>query len=48
MDQKRLLWMARTVAITFADMVEAYTLRSLQNETRIHQMVENAYKVTLA
>jgi SSS family solute:Na+ symporter len=48
MGQKRLLWMTRTVAITVAGMVEAYTLRSLQTETRIHQMVENAYKVTLA
>lgn len=48
MSQKSLLWITRTVVIAFAGLVVFYSLWSLQTETRIHQMVENAYKVTLA
>ena len=48
MSQKSLLWITRTVVIAFAGLVVFYSLWSLQTETSIHQMVENAYKVTLA
>ncbi len=48
MSQKRLLWITRTVVIAFAGLVVFYSLWSLQTETSIHQMVENAYKITLA
>jgi len=48
MNQKKLLWVTRTVVILFSLVVVAYSLWSLQSETSIHQMVENAYKVTLA
>jgi Na+/proline symporter len=48
MSQKRLLWITRTVVVAFAALVVAYSLWSLQSETSIHQMVANAYKVTLA
>ena len=48
MSQKRLLWITRTVVFAFSGLVVFYSLWSLQTETSIHQMVENAYKVTLA
>jgi SSS family solute:Na+ symporter len=48
MSQKKLLWITRTVVVAFSALVVAYSLWSLNTETSIHQMVENAYKVTLA
>jgi Na+/proline symporter len=48
MSQKKLLWVTRTVVIAFTLLVIAYSLWALDSETSIHQMVENAYKVTLA
>ncbi|MHB1402789.1 MAG: high affinity choline transporter 1 [Thiobacillus sp.] len=48
MSQKRLLWVTRSVVVVFAVLVVFYSLWSLQTETSIHQMVANAYKVTLA
>jgi Na+/proline symporter len=48
MSQKRLLWITRSVVVAFAVLVVFYSLWSLQTETSIHQMVANAYKVTLA
>ena len=48
MSQKKLLWITRSVIVAFTGLVVVYSLWSLQTETSIHQMVENAYKVTLA
>ncbi|MBU1225377.1 MAG: sodium:solute symporter family protein [Gammaproteobacteria bacterium] len=48
MSQKKLLWITRSVVVAFTGLVVFYSLWSLQTETSIHQMVENAYKVTLA
>ncbi len=48
MSQKKLLWVTRAVVLVFSLLVVAYSLWALQSETSIHQMVENAYKVTLA
>jgi len=48
MSQKKLLWVTRIVVLLFSLLVVAYSLWALQSETSIHQMVENAYKVTLA
>ena len=48
MSQQSLLWITRSVVIAFAGLVVFYSLWSLQSETSIHQMVANAYKVTLA
>ncbi len=48
MSQKKLLWITRAVVVAFAVLVVVYSLWSLQSETSIHQMVANAYKVTLA
>jgi len=48
MSQKKLLWITRSVVVAFTLLVVLYSLWSLQTETSIHQMVENAYKVTLA
>ncbi len=48
MSQKKLLWITRSVVVAFTGLVVVYSLWSLQTETSIHQMVENAYKVTLA
>ncbi|MGV8989977.1 MAG: sodium:solute symporter family protein [Thiobacillus sp.] len=48
MSQQKLLWVTRTVVIVFTGLVVFYSLWSLQSETSIHQMVANAYKVTLA
>ncbi len=48
MSARSLLWVTRGVVIVFAVLVVFYSLWSLESETTIHQMVENAYKVTLA
>ncbi|MHB1213874.1 MAG: high affinity choline transporter 1 [Thiobacillus sp.] len=48
MSQTTLLWVTRSVVVAFTLLVVAYSLWSLDTETSIHQMVENAYKVTLA
>jgi SSS family transporter len=48
MSQKKLLWITRAVVVAFTVLVVFYSLWSLQSETSIHQMVANAYKVTLA
>lgn len=48
MSQHKLLWVTRSVVVAFAVIVAFYSLWSLQTETSIHQMVANAYKVTLA
>jgi Na+/proline symporter len=42
------LWITRLVVVLFAIGVTGYSLWSLEAQTSIHQMVENAYKVTLA
>ncbi|MFA5083301.1 MAG: sodium:solute symporter family protein [Hydrogenophilaceae bacterium] len=47
MSEHRLLVMTRWVVAVFAVLVTLYALWSLEQETGIHQMVENAYKVTL-
>ncbi|MFN3595036.1 MAG: sodium:solute symporter family protein [Thiobacillaceae bacterium] len=47
MDGQRLLRLTRWVVATFAVLVTLYSLWSLKQATTIHQMVENAYKVTL-
>lgn len=41
------LWMTRAVVVGFAILVALYSLYSLGQETSIHHMVENAYKVTM-
>ncbi len=48
MDGPRLLWLTRWVVGVFSVLVTLYALWSLEHATTIHQMVENAYKVTLA
>ncbi len=48
MSQKKLLWITRSVVLGFSILVVAYSLWALESETSIHQMVENAYKITLA
>ncbi|MFZ3041493.1 MAG: sodium:solute symporter family protein [Thiobacillus sp.] len=48
MSQKQLLLVTRAVVVVFAVLVVFYSLWSLESATSIHQMVENAYKVTLA
>lgn len=48
MRQTTLLWITRGVVVVFALLVVAYSLWSLERETSIHEMVANAYKVTLA
>ena len=47
MSEKKLLIMTRWVVGVFSVLVTLYALWSLNQETGIHQMVENAYKVTL-
>ncbi|MGQ9686391.1 MAG: sodium:solute symporter family protein [Thiobacillaceae bacterium] len=47
LSDKQLLTMTRSVVAVFAVLVTFYSLWSLERETTIHQMVENAYKVTL-
>jgi Na+/proline symporter len=48
MSQKQLLLITRAVVVVFAVLVVFFSLWSLESATSIHQMVENAYKVTLA
>ena len=48
MDGPRLLRLTRWVVGVFSVLVTLYALWSLEHATTIHQMVENAYKVTLA
>ncbi len=48
MSQKKLLWVTRAVVVAFSLLVVVYSLWALQSATSIHQMVENAYKITLA
>jgi len=48
MSQKKLLWITRSVVVAFTVLVVAYSLWSLESETSIHEMVANAYKITLA
>lgn len=45
-DRARLL-LTRGVVVAFALLVVIYTLWSLEQQTSIHKMVENAYKITL-
>lgn len=45
-DRARLL-LTRGVVVAFALIVVIYTLWSLEQQTSIHKMVENAYKITL-
>ncbi len=47
LSDRALLVMTRWVVSVFAVLVTLYALWSLDRETGIHQMVENAYKVTL-
>jgi SSS family solute:Na+ symporter len=47
LDDKHFLWVTRGVVAAFTICVTIYALWSLETETGIHQMVENAYKVTL-
>jgi SSS family solute:Na+ symporter len=48
MTDARLLRVTRITVVLFAIGVVLYSLHSLQEETSIHTMVNNAYKVTLA
>ena len=48
LDDRHFLWVTRGVVVVFAVLVVLYALWSHESETTIHQMVENAYKVTLA
>ncbi|MCB1684559.1 MAG: sodium:solute symporter family protein [Pseudomonadales bacterium] len=48
LSDARFLWITRCVVMMFAIGVMFYALWSLEASTGIHQMVENAYKVTLA
>lgn len=47
LSDKQLLSLTRWVVAIFTVLVTLYSLWSLKQETTIHQMVENAYKVTL-
>ncbi len=47
MTDKQFLLMMRIVVASFSVLVALYALYSLQEETSIHTMVANAYKVTL-
>ncbi|MHB1353293.1 MAG: high affinity choline transporter 1 [Thiobacillus sp.] len=48
MNERQLLWITRAVVVAFSVLVVGYALWSLQSSTSIHEMVANAYKVTLA
>ncbi len=48
LTDERFLWITRVVVAIFAVGVTLYALWSLEAATGIHQMVENAYKITLA
>lgn len=47
LSDRYLLMMTRGVVVAFALLVAIYTLWSLEQDTSIHKMVENAYKITL-
>lgn len=47
LKDEQFLWLARITVIVFAILVTLYAIWSQSQETSIHQMVENAYKVTL-
>ncbi len=47
MADRTLLHMTRWVVVVFTVLVTLHSLWSLEQETSIHQIVENAYKVTL-
>jgi SSS family solute:Na+ symporter len=47
MSQKKLLLVTRSVVVVFTLLVVVYSLWSLESETSIHEMVANAYKITL-
>jgi Na+/proline symporter len=47
LSEKDLLTLTRKVVAVFAVLVTLYALWALDQDTGIHQMVENAYKVTL-
>jgi solute:Na+ symporter, SSS family len=47
LSDRNLLKLTRFVVAAFAVLVTLYALWALRHETGIHQMVENAYKVTL-
>jgi Na+/proline symporter len=47
LSDRNLLKLTRFVVAAFTVLVTLYALWALQHETGIHQMVENAYKVTL-
>jgi Na+/proline symporter len=47
LSEKQLLGMTRRVVAGFAVLVTLYALWAVGEDTGIHQMVENAYKVTL-
>ena len=48
LDDRHFLWITRAVVAAFSVLVVLYSLWSLESKTTIHQMVENAYKITLA
>ncbi len=48
LEDQHFLWITRGVVVAFTVLVVIYSLVSLDSETTIHQMVENAYKITLA
>jgi Na+/proline symporter len=48
MSETALLRVTQAVVVAFSLAVVAYSLWALDSETSIHQMVENAYKITLA
>ncbi len=48
MTDRHLLMVTRGVVVAFTVCVVLYSMWALEAETGIHQMVENAYKVTLA
>ena len=48
LGDRHFLWITRGVVAAFSVLVILYSLWSLESKTTIHQMVENAYKITLA
>lgn len=47
LNDQQFLWLTRCVVVGFAISVTLYALWAMEANTGIHQMVENAYKVTL-
>jgi Na+/proline symporter len=47
LTDRQFLWLTRGVVAAFSVLVTLYALWAMQADTGIHQMVENAYKVTL-